>query len=149
MKAKDYLLQLHNLKRKQKRVDEEIQTLDAAITSAGAIRYDKLNVQITPDNRMEADIIRLGELRQKLIELKIEYYDLYVVISHQINGLDAIGLYKDILFMRYLEGDEKDRGKLKSFWKIAQELHYDTKYITNCHGRALQIFFTQYLKDVD
>lgn len=141
MTAKEYLNQLRRLKLKQRRVDEEIQTLDAALSSAGAIRYDKLNVQTTPENRMEAGIVRLSELRQKLIELKIEYYDLYVVISHQINGLDAIGLYKDILVMRYFEQ--------KPFWKIADELHYDQKYITNCHGKALQIFYNQYLKDVE
>ena len=141
MTAKEYLNQLRRLKQKQRRVDEEIQTLDAALSSAGAIRYDKLNVQTSPENRMEAGIVRLSELRQKLIELKIEYYDLYVVIIHQINSLDAIGLYKDILVMRYFEG--------KSVRKIADELHYDTKYIANCHGRALQIFYAQYLKDVE
>ncbi len=141
MTAKEYLNQLRRLKLKQRRVDEEIQTLDAALSSAGAIRYDKLNVQTSPENRMEAGIVRLAELRQKLVDLKIEYYDLYVVIIHQINSLDAIGLYKDILIMRYFEG--------KSVRKIADELHYDTKYIANCHGRALQIFYAQYLKDVE
>lgn len=141
MTAKEYLNQLRRLKLKQRRVDEEIQTLDAALSSAGAIRYDKLNVQTSPENRMEAGIVRLSELRQKLVDLKIEYYDLYVVIIHQINSLDAIGLYKDILVMRYFEG--------KSVRKIADELHYDTKYIANCHGRALQIFYAQYLKDVE
>lgn len=142
MTAKEYLNQLRRLKQKQRRVDEEIQTLDAALSSAGAIRYDKLNVQTTPENRMEAGIVRLSELRQKLVDLKIEYYDLYVVISHQVNELDAIGLYKDILIMRYFEQ--------KPFWKIADELHYDQKYITNCHGKALQIFYNQYLmKDVE
>lgn len=141
MTAKEYLNQLRRLKQKQRRVDEEIQTLNAALSSAGAIRYDKLNVQTSPENRMEAGIVRLSELRQKLIELKIEYYDLYVVISHQVNDLDAIGLYKDILVMRYFEQ--------KPFWKIADELHYDQKYITNCHGKALQIFYNQYLKDVE
>ena len=142
MTAKEYLNQLRRLKQKQRRVDEEIQTLDAALSSAGAIRYDKLNVQVSPENRMEAGIVRLSELRQKLVELKIEYYDLYVVISHQVNDLDAIGLYKDILIMRYFEQ--------KPFWKIADELHYDQKYITNCHGKALQIFYKQYLmKDVE
>lgn len=141
MTAKEYLNQLRRLKQKQRRVDEEIQTLDAALSSAGAIRYDKLNVQTSPENRMETGIVRLSELRQKLVELKIEYYDLYVVISHQVNELDAIGLYKDILIMRYFEG--------KPFRKIADELNYDTKYIANCHGRALQIFYSQYLKDVE
>lgn len=142
MTAKEYLNQLRRLKQKQRRVDEEIQTLDAALSSAGAIRYDKLNVQVSPENRMEAGIVRLSELRQKLVDLKIEYYDLYVVISHQVNELDAIGLYKDILIMRYFEQ--------KPFWKIADELHYDQKYITNCHGKALQIFYNQYLmKDVE
>lgn len=141
MTAKEYLLQLRRLKQKQRRVDEEIQTLDASLSSAGAIRYDKLNVQVSPENRMETGIVRLAELRQKLVELKIEYFDLYVVISHQVNSLDAIGLYKDILIMRYFEN--------KPFWKIADELHYDTKYITNCHGKALQLFFNQYLKDVE
>lgn len=142
MTAKEYLNQLRRLKQKQRRVDEEIQTLDAALSSAGAIRYDKLNVQVSPENRMEAGIVRLSELRQKLVDLKIEYYDLYVVISHQVNELDAIGLYKDILVMRYFEQ--------KPFWKIADELHYDQKYITNCHGKALQIFYNQYLmKDVE
>lgn len=141
MTAKEYLNQLRRLKLKQRRVDEEIQTLDASLSSAGAIRYDKLNVQVSPENRMESGIVRLSELRQKLVELKIEYYDLYVVISHQVNSLDAIGLYKDILVMRYFEN--------KPFWKIADELHYDTKYITNCHGKALQLFYNQYLKDVE
>jgi len=141
MTAKEYLNQLRRLKQKQRRVDEEIQTLGAALSSAGAIRYDKLNVQTSPENRMEAGIVRLSELRQKLVDLKIEYYDLYVVIIYQVNELDAIGLYKDILFMRYFEG--------KPFRKIADELHYDTKYIANCHGRALKIFYEQYLKEVE
>ena len=141
MTAKEYLNQLRRLKLKQRRVDEEIQTLDAALSSAGAIRYDKLNVQSSPENRMEAGIVRLAELRQKLAELRDEYIELYINISHQVNNLHGIGLYKDILFMRYFEG--------KPFRKIADEMHYDTKYIANCHGRALQIFYEQYLKEVE
>lgn len=137
MRPKEYLSQLRRLKSMAHRIDEEIKALDATMTSVKAINYDKVNVQATPENRLEADIIRKDELKRKLKDLRDEYYDRYIIICHQIQEMRSMGLYKDILTLRYMEG--------KPFRKIADELNYSFEYIVNCHGKALKEFAEQYL----
>ena len=137
MKAKEYLFQLRNLKSKQRNVEEKIRALEAAMMSAGAIRYDKVNVQVSPEDPMVNNIVRLTELKSRLEDLQMHYIDLFTEIMYRLNNLDAIQLKKDILYLRYVEG--------MPFWKIAQEMNYDQKYITNLHGIALKEFTEQWL----
>ena len=137
MRPKEYLSQLRRLRSMAQRLDEEIAALDATMTSVKAISYDKVNVQTTPENKLEQDIVRKDELMRKLEDLRDEYIERYMTIHKQIDELQSMGLYKDILLLRYVDG--------KPFWKIAEELNYDLKYITNCHGKALKEFGEQYL----
>lgn len=137
MKPKEYLSQLRRLRSMAHRIDEEIKALDATMTSVKAIRYDKVNVQSSPTNQMEEEIVRKDELKQKLKDLRDEYYDRYIIICHQIQNMHAIGLYKDILTLRYVDG--------KGFRKIADELGYSFEYIANSHGKALKQFAEQWL----
>lgn len=135
MKPKEYLSQLQRLRSNVRRLNDELRALDAA--ALHGVRYDKVNVQVSPENQLEAEIIRKEALRQKYEAKRDEYYDRYLIIVHQINELHAIGLHKDILTLRYVDG--------KPFWKIADELNYDLKYIVNCHGKALKEFGDQWL----
>ena len=137
MKAKEYLSQLRYLRSKSHRIREEISTIESSMLSVSGVRYDKPNIQSSPENTMEAEIIRLEDAKQKLEAELWKYVETYTTIVQQIRELHAIGLHKDILFMRYVDG--------MPFWKIADELHYDQKYIANRHGIALQEFQKQYL----
>ena len=137
MRPKEYLSQLRRLRSMALRIGEEIKALEATMTSVKAINYDKVNVQASPENRLEQDIVRKDELLQKLRDLQKDYVEQYTTIHEQINGLHSIGLYKDILYLRYVDG--------KGFRKIAEELNYSFEYIANCHGKALKEFAQQYL----
>ena len=137
MKAKEYLFQLRNLKAKAQNVEEKINALETTMMSAGAIRYDKVNVQVTPEDPLVNNIVHLANLKERLSNLQTTYLELYVEIMYRLNNLDSIQLKKDILYLRYVEG--------MPFWKIAQEMNYDQKYITNLHGIALKEFTEQWL----
>ena len=136
MRAKEYLSQLKHMKAKERRIDEEIWQIDATISSAPAIRYDKLNVQTSPENRLEEAIIRMEAAKISLYNLKAEYAERKAVIIKQIEALDT-DLFREILLLRYVDG--------KAFWKISDELGYSYKYITNSHGNALREFETRWL----
>ena len=136
MKAKAYLQQASYIRQRMRFISEKIEEIRTSLESTGAIRYDKINVQSTPDpDPMVAHIARMDELTRQYKDLNERYYATLVEIQERINGLGS-ELYRKILAYRYL--DEL------SFMKIADRMGYTFAYIRNKHGEALVAFSKKY-----
>lgn len=136
MTAKEYLLQASTIRRQVKRTEEKIQEIETLMQNVRAIRYDKLQVQSSPSgDRLAEEYIRLEAAKELMIQQAADYYTIYHTIENQINQMPK--LYRDILWLRYLEETSLDR--------IAEILSYSDKYIQNEHGAALQEFGRRFL----
>ena len=136
MKAKTYLQRAVFLKKLIDDCEEKILEIRTAMESAGAIRYDKLNVQVTPEDPILANIARLDALITKADMLRLEYYGLFFEIQQRINKMEN-PLQRDILRLRYLE--------CMSFDQISEELDYSLDYVYSVHSQALRNFEKRYL----
>lgn len=136
--AKEYLESLGSLKRTIESIEERIRELDSRNTSVPGVRYDKLGVQVSPENRLEANVIAKVDLEtsERLAKLKRRFELQYEIIILQLQAMDK-PLHRDILLLRYVRGKEFDR--------IAYELHYSRDTIVNEHGKALQEFRIKFL----
>lgn len=137
MKAKTYLLQLQQYKSEIKTLAEKIEELRTDAEGVKAIRYDLDRVQITPENRQEAIIIRMVDVINNYAAAVVRYHEEIQKRQEQINGLPD-PLQIEILTMRYING--------KSLNQIAKEKHYSYEWIRHKHGAALQAFQKKYLK---
>ena len=136
--AKQYLSQALFLRSAIRRTELQIEEIRTRASSAGGIRYDKLNVQTSPTNdTMTNFIIQLEKAEKKSIELMGDYYSTYATIQTQINSVQP-DIYRQILSMRYLDGCKLER--------IADRLSYSDVYVRKLHGRALQAFSRQFLE---
>lgn len=136
MNAKEYLRQIELLEIKIRQKEDQLECLKATAGGAAAIRYDKLNVQITvaPD-MMERNVLQMVELQDKIFEDRCRMEHLKDQIIDQIQALDD-ERYVDLLFRRYV--------KFQKFEQIALDMSYDYVYIRELHGEALGAFETQY-----
>ena len=136
MKAKAYLQQASYIRQRMRFVGEKIEEIRTSLESTGAIRYDKISVQSSPDpDPMIGSIARLDELVRKYDAMNSSYYDALIEIQKRINGMDS-ELYRKILAYRYL--DEL------TFIQIADRMSYSYAYIRNKHGEALVAFSKKY-----
>lgn len=133
MTAREYLYRAFYLRLQIREVQERIEELRHRMSSVGAIRYDKLNVQSSPDDPMVMYIQRLLDAEKELIRLEGELSDAYKEIMDKLEQMDS-DLYKTILMKRYLQG--------KPLKKIAQEIHYSEGYVCILHTAALKAFAT-------
>ena len=114
------------------RIGDKIFRLREEMTSTGAIRYDKISVQSTPEgDPLLKYITRLTDAEEKLVRLQAEYYEAYTTIAKQIDSIEP-ELFRQILSLRYLED--------MTLHQIADRLRYSYEYIRNRHGAALKKF---------
>ena len=136
--AKQYLSQALFLRSAIRRTELQIEEIRSRMQSAGAIRYDKLNVQTSPQNdTMVNFMIQMEKAEKKSLDLMGDYYSTYASIQTQINAVQP-DIYRQILSMRYLDGYKLER--------IADRLSYSDVYVRKLHGRALQAFSRQFLE---
>ena len=114
-----------------KDVDERIEQIRHRMSSVGAIRYDKINVQSSPDDPMLSNIAKLMEAEQKLIELEAQLETVSAEIRAKINEMDN-ELYKTILIKRYIYN--------KPIKRIAYDINYSLDWTWDLHRRALKAF---------
>lgn len=132
MNAKQYLMRARWLRDQIERIGDKIYMLREEMTSTGAIRYDKISVQSSPDgDPLLKYITRLTDAEEKLVRLQVEYYETYTTIAKQIDSIEP-ELFRQILSLRYLEG--------LTLHQIADRLCYSYEYIRNRHGAALKKF---------
>lgn len=135
MKARDYLSQLSSLKEDIRRTEERIREVNALLTSPGAVRYDKVNVQTSPENIMENTIVRKIAAVQKLEDLKSAYQEKYIRIMTQIDGIEDVKLRR-ILKYRYVDG--------KSVSYISRHMHYSIDWTWKLLSLAHKAFEIKY-----
>ena len=105
--------------------------------SAGAIRYDKVNIMQSPSNDAMANyIIQLEKAEKASRELQSIYYATYAKIQEQIEMIDP-PIMSTILGMRWLDG--------KDLATIADELSYSYEYVRHMHGDALKAFDKKFI----
>lgn len=139
MTAKEYLKQIEALDIKIRQKQDQLDCLKETAGGNAAIRYDKLNVQITvaPD-MMERNVLHMVELEEKIWADKLKMETLKDQIIDQIQSLED-ERYIDLLFRRYV--------KYQKFEQIALDMSYDYVYIRELHGEALGAFEQEY-KDI-
>ena len=142
MTPKQYLSSIKIYKERYRRAIEDVEQIRSLMTSAGAIRYDKLNIQSTPtDDAMARYVIKLEKAEKRAIRTADEYLEKFIEIRDQINMISP-QLYSDILYLRYVHNMKLD--------DIADELNYDYGWIRIVHGKALTEFgkvFPEVLKN--
>lgn len=135
MTPKQYLMQAIVLKQMIDRTEAKIFEIRSKMQGLGSMRYDKVNVQSSPEDKMASYIDRIVEFEKNEHEL-LKYYTLaYHRIQTQIDGMER-PIYRQILAYRYLDG--------LSITEIAEKMSYDRKYISDLHGYALREFGDQY-----
>ena len=136
MTAKEYLKQIELLDIKIRQKQDQLDCLRETAGGNAAIRYDKLNVQITvaPD-MMERNVLHMVELEEKIFADKLRMETLKDQIIDQIQSLED-ERYIDLLFRRYV--------KYQKFEQIALDMSYDYVYIRELHGEALGAFEQEY-----
>lgn len=136
MTAKEYLKQISLLEAIYQTKLEEVNDLRLIATSTGAIRYDKDNVDTSPDgDRMINAIIKIIEAENKAMKAAVELAQTKQTITEQIIGLNEENAIR-ILCMRYI--------KHKHFEEIAEELHYTSQWTRELHIKALKLFEQTY-----
>lgn len=135
MTAKEYLRQIEKLETKIRQKEEQLACLRETAGGAAAIRYDKDHVQVSADDIMAKNVIKLIELEDKILEDKIRLASLRDQIIDQIQALDD-RRYIEILYLRYV--------KYERFEKISLDMSYDYTYTRSLHGEALGMFEVKY-----
>lgn len=137
MRVKEYLSQAIYLQKKIIRCEEQIEEIRSRMQSAGAIRYDKVNIMQSPSNDAMANyIIQLEKAEKASRELQSIYYATYAKIQEQIEMIDP-PIMSTILGMRWLDG--------KDLATIADELSYSYEYVRHMHGDALKAFDKKFI----
>lgn len=138
MKPKEYLSKVMQLKRRYQNALEELEYIRSMASGVTAIRYDKDQIQSSPNNDQMANyMIRLEKAEARALKLSEEYFDQAILIRDQINSITP-GNYSDILYLRYVQG--------LRLWEIADELGYSHDRIRHMHGMALVEFGKRFLE---
>lgn len=139
MTAKEYLKQIELLDIKIRQREDQLSSLRETAGGTAAIRYDKLNVQmsVSPD-MMERNILKLMALEEQIFADKVRLESMKNQIVEQIQTLDD-RRYVDVLYRRYV--------CYQKFEQIALDMSYDYDYVRVLHGEALVTFDAQILKN--
>lgn len=137
MKPKEYLLQAQKARNRYYRALEDIERIRTLAEGVKAIRYDKDNVQSSPDpDRFAEYMARLDAAKARLMKAADEYLTWYTTIREQIDSIEP-EIYSYILNLRYIQ--------MMPLWKIADETGYTIRHVTRLHGYALAAFGRKYV----
>lgn len=138
MTAKEYLARIQIYRSQLDTITLRMEELYTEAEGVKAIVYDKDKVQVSPENRFEAAMIRLEAEAEKWARARKRYEEEARKRIGMIERLDN-NAHVRVLTLRYIEG--------KRWEEIAEELHYSFRHVTRLHGEALTAFSRKY-KDV-
>lgn len=129
MTAKEYLRQLSRKDARINALIERQQRYRELAARRTAVYRDTPDGGRRCSSSVEEYVARIVDLEREIDRRIDEYMDLTREIEAAI---DKVGddRYRDILRYRYINGWNWER--------IAQEMHYDVKWLYKMHGRALQ-----------
>ena len=140
MKAKEYLQQIYRLSIS---IDQKIEEADSIMEMALSVKspglsYDKVGGG-GPSDKVALYVTKYLELYEEVQNQKLSLTLLKHKIIDEINRLDD-RLYIQILHKRYV--------CMEPFTKIAYELGYNYRWCLELHGRALEAFDNEILKEL-
>lgn len=136
MYAKEYLLQVKDLKNEVQRQKEYIQRLRDTL-DVSAVRYDKENVQGSSDHDKFSKVFaEIEEKEHELQKTEETYVEKRLLIMNQINNLDD-EKYRTILNKLYID--------FKSLKTAGSEMNFCYEYIRSVHVLALSAFESKFL----
>lgn len=138
MTAKEYLSEIQKYKSMMQVYADRIEELYHEAAGIKAIAYDKDRVQVSPENRFEAIMVKIDVEAQKWSKARLKYETEVRKRTEQIAGLKSTQQVQ-VLLLRYVEG--------KRWEEIACIIGYSFRHVTRLHGQALNAFTKQY-KDV-
>ena len=131
MTAKQYLSRSFFIRTQIRDLDERIEQIRNRMSSVGAIRYDKVSVQSSPEDPMANNIAYLIEAEQKLVALEADLEKVCSEIREKIQQVDN-EVYRTILLKRYVYN--------RSMKRIAREINYSVDWTWDLHRKALKAF---------
>lgn len=131
MTAKAYLQQIYWLQIKIKQKSAELEELRLSASGFKGVDYTADKVQCPPKDRMAEMVGALADLEAETMQMIVSYHKQRDRIINEIHSLPD-SRYIELLYKRYVE--------FKQFNRIAKEMHYDYKYLSWLHRRALQAF---------
>ena len=132
MNAKEYLQQLKKLDIQIAQRRDQLEELRLMILSAADPSREHVTGGKKPADAAVVDYIsRLEDREKEISEMIAAYLDLKAKIIDEIQSLPN-PLHVQILYKRYVEYKKMER--------IAREMHYGYKYISDLHRNALQNF---------
>ena len=143
MTAKQYLSQVHALRRQIEALEEQIEFLTTKAAGVKGITYDGDRVDASPENTLEATVIELAEITNRFNRRVLKYSRLVLKITEQINGMENAD-HVELLTLRYLQTDK--RGKRMTLDRIARKMNRSPDRIWHMHGEALAAFEKKYLQ---
>ena len=131
MTAKQYLSRSFFIRTQIRDLDERIEQIRNRMSSVGAIRYDKVSVQSSPEDTMATNIAYPIEAEQKLVALEADLEKVCSEIREKIQQVDN-EVYRTILLKRYVYN--------RSMKRIAREINYSVDWTWDLHRKALKAF---------
>lgn len=123
MEAKEYLLQIKQIKTKMAIIKEELEDLQAKL-GAQAIRYDTEPHGQGDDERQAHLIYKLIDAKDKLVLQQLELLEKEAEIRDTLFQLEDARQIQ-VLYLRYF--------KLMKWTPMAQQLHYSDRRIKEWH----------------
>ena len=121
MKAKDFLNQYYNAKRKTSLLDRELNLLKETEGDIRATDYGRIIVDGTKNADVIGDLVaRIGDLEVRLLRAVEERTALMVDVLSVINRVED-AVVQEVLMLRYVE--------CLPWESIADTLHYTTRHV--------------------
>lgn len=145
MTAKKYLKLIRSEQKELRILKEKKDTIYYSLLPS-SIRYDKDNIQVTPENVLSEKVIKMVDLTREIDE-HIKYLE-----KHKADALRIIRKITDtnqrqVLILYYLTLDI--RGNLMKWFDVAEIMGYSEDWIKHKHGDALKEFAIFYVdKDI-
>ena len=131
MNAKEYLEQIQLLDVKIQQDLERLEEMKHSASGMRAIRYDTDKVQVSPADRMSADIARYIDFNERINREIDKFTNAKEKIINQIQGMTNPDHIK-VLFKIYVQ--------YKSISDIADEMGIACRTVVKKHSKALRQF---------
>lgn len=139
MTAKQYLLQLDEIKREIKLAYDEIAELRATAEKITAAFSDDYTGNTGPKDRIGNTVAKIYDREQELLLLVDEYNEKRATITKQIYSIEN-PMFREVLIRKYIMGC--------TYEKIAEDMDYTRRNIIYIHNDAIKNFSLNFTMDM-
>ena len=141
MTAKEYLSGIRKKRLHCRTLATKLEELEEMAKGVKAIRYDRDNVQTTPENSMEKYLAEYMDVRIELSKALVEYGEQMAKAEWQIEAMPN-PIHAEVLRLRYIDDDN---GRRMTFERISCIMHRSFDWVRHLHVQALKEFERRYL----